>query len=109
MKPIGPLHPLPVPDGRCDSVAMDFIGLLPKDNGYDMILTSMDRLGSNIHLFPTVSTLTAKQLAEIFFCHWYCKNGLQLEIVSDCDELFLSHFWKKLHALTGVKLKMSLL
>jgi hypothetical protein len=42
MKPIGPLHPLPVPDGCCDSVAMDFIGLLPKDNGYDMILTSMD-------------------------------------------------------------------
>src|ERR1700678_2687187 len=28
--PIGPLHPLPVPDGRGDSVAMDFIGPLPQ-------------------------------------------------------------------------------
>ncbi|KAJ3805097.1 hypothetical protein F5876DRAFT_52415 [Lentinula aff. lateritia] len=27
----GPLHPLPVPEGHCDSVAMDFIGPLPLD------------------------------------------------------------------------------
>jgi hypothetical protein len=47
-RPIGPLHPLPVPDGRCDSVAMDFIGPLPKDDGYDTILTFTDRLGSDI-------------------------------------------------------------
>jgi hypothetical protein len=107
MKPIGLLHPLPVPDGRCDSVAMDFIGPLPKDDGYDMILTFTDCLGSDIRLVPTVSTLTAEQLAEIFFHHLYCKNGLPLEIVSDCNKLFLAHFWKRLHALTGVKLKMS--
>ncbi len=35
----GPLHPLLVPDGRCDSIAIDFIGLLPKDNGFNCILT----------------------------------------------------------------------
>jgi hypothetical protein len=106
-KPIGPLHPLPVPDGRCDSVAMDFIGPLPKDEGYDMILTFTDRLGSDIRLVPTVSTLMAEQLADLFFRHWYCENGLPLEIVSDRDKLFLAKFWKKLHALTGIKLKMS--
>jgi hypothetical protein len=82
-KPIGLLYPLPVPDGHCDSVAMDFIGPLPKDNGYDMILTFTDCLGSDIRLVPTVSTLTVEQLAEIFFRHWYCENGLPLEIVSN--------------------------
>ena len=30
-KPSGPLHPLPIPDERCDSVSMDFIGPLPID------------------------------------------------------------------------------
>lgn len=89
-KPIGPLHPLPVPDGHCDSVTMDFIGPLPTDDGYDTILTFTDRLGSDIRIIPTVSTLTAEQLAELFFEKWYCENGLPLEIVSDCDKLFLS-------------------
>jgi len=32
-KPAGPLHPLPVPDARGNSVAMDFIGPLPVDGG----------------------------------------------------------------------------
>ena len=106
-RPIGPLHPLPIPDSRCDSVAIDFIGPLPMDNGFDTIITFTDRLGSDIQIVPTVSTLTAEQLAEIFFDKWYCENGLPLDIVSDRDKLFMSRFWKTLHALTGVKLKMS--
>lgn len=32
-KPTRPLHPLPIPDDREDSVAMDFIGPLPLDDG----------------------------------------------------------------------------
>ena len=77
------------------------------DNGFDTIITFTDRLGSDIQIVPTVSTLTAEQLAEIFFDKWYCENGLPLDIVSDRDKLFMSRFWKTLHALTGVKLKMS--
>ena len=52
-------------------------------------------------------TLTAEQLARLFFKEWYCENGLPLEIVSDRDKLFVSRFWKALHKLTGIKLKMS--
>ena len=47
-KPLGPLHPLPVPDHRCDSVAINFIGPLLVDDGFDCILTLTDRLGSDI-------------------------------------------------------------
>ena len=47
-KPLGPLHPLPVPDSRCDSVAINFIGPLPVHDGYDCILTLTDKLGSDI-------------------------------------------------------------
>ncbi len=106
-KPRGPLHPLPVPDRRCDSVAIDFIGPLPSDDGYDTIIKITDRLGSDIRLIPFHSTATAEQLALAFLEHWYCENGLPLEIVSDRDKLFLSQFWTHLHTLTGVSLKMS--
>jgi hypothetical protein len=51
--------------------------------------------------------LTAPELALLFFDKWYCENGLPLNIISDRDKLFMSAFWKALHKLTGVKLKMS--
>ena len=49
----------------------------------------------------------AKDTALLVCNHWYCKNGLPLDFISDRDKLFMSHFWKVLFQLTGVKLKMS--
>jgi hypothetical protein len=37
-----PLHPLPIPESRADSVALDFIGPLPLDEGFGCILSIMD-------------------------------------------------------------------
>jgi len=54
-----------------------------------------------------VTTITAEQLAEIFFDKWYCENGLPADIISDRDKLFMSKFWKVLHKLTNVKIKAS--
>jgi hypothetical protein len=52
-KPKGPLHPLPIPESRGDSVCLDFVGPLPEDKGFNCILTITDRLGSDIRLIPT--------------------------------------------------------
>lgn len=41
-KPLGPLHPFPVPDQWGDLVAMDFIGPLPEDKGFNCIVTFTD-------------------------------------------------------------------
>jgi hypothetical protein len=106
-KPSGPLHPLPIPDGRGDSVAIDFIGPLPLDEHYNCILSMTDRLRSDIRIIPTRIDIMVEDLALLFFNHWYCKNGLPKDIISNCDKLFLSKFWTALHKLTGVKLKLS--
>lgn len=34
-----PLNPLPVLNKRCESVSLSFVDLLPKDQGFDSILT----------------------------------------------------------------------
>jgi hypothetical protein len=47
-KVAGPLHPLPVPDRRAGSIAMDFIGPLPIDSNADCILSITDCLGADI-------------------------------------------------------------
>jgi hypothetical protein len=103
----GPLHPLPVPEKRGDSVAMDFIGPLPLDDGFDAVLTITCRLNSDVRVIPTNMSLTAEQAAQLFFDHWYCENGLPLDIVTDRDKLWTSCFWDALARLTGVTLKMS--
>jgi hypothetical protein len=103
----GPLYPLLVPDQCGDSVIIDFMGPLPPDDDCDTIITSTDRLGSDIRLVPSQSDLTAEELAIIFFNEWYCENRLPLAIISDRNKLFMSKLWTSLHTLTRVKLKMS--
>jgi RNase H-like domain found in reverse transcriptase/Integrase zinc binding domain len=106
-RPPGLLHPLPVPDARGSSIAMDFVGPLPLDDNFDCILSITDRLGSDVRIVPTKSDINAEDLALVFFNTWYCENGLPSNIVCDRDKLFVSKFWKVLTKLTGVKLKMS--
>ena len=106
-KPIGPLHPTPIPDGRFKNLAIDFIGPLPKDNGFDQIITITDMLGTDYRLIPSKTNDTAEDFALRFFDGWYCEHGLPDNIFSDRDKLFVSQFWKALTRLTGIKLRMS--
>ncbi len=107
----GPLHPLPIPDNCGDSVTIDCIGPLPEDQEFNYIITFTNCLNSDIHIIPTRTDISATDFAIdfaiIFFNEWYCKNSLSLNIIFNHDKLFVSKFWKALHELTGVKLKMS--
>lgn len=106
-KPAGPLHSLPVPDARFTCVALDFVGPLPEDEGFDYLLTITDRLGADIRLIPCKKDISAERCAALFFDSWYCENGLPLELILDRDKLFISRFWSALHKLTGIKVKLS--
>ena len=105
--PAGLLHPLPVPLDRFSDISMDFIGPLPKSRGFDTLFVVTDRLTGYTKIEPTMQTATAKDIAELFHCTWYRQFGLPRTIVSDRDKLFLSKFWKELHRLLNVKIKLS--
>jgi hypothetical protein len=106
-RPAGPLHPLPVPDACFTSIAIDFVGPLPEDEGFNYLATITDRLGADIKLIPCRTDITAPQFAELFFNHWYCDNGAPSDIVTDRDRLFISSFWTTLMELVGIKHKLS--
>lgn len=103
-----PLHPLPIPDKRFDSMAIDFIGPLPIDNGFDAIVTMTDQLGADIQIASCNTNMTAEEFASLFFNRWYCENGCPLELISDCNKIFISKFWRALMKLTGVRHKLSM-
>jgi hypothetical protein len=86
-KPPGPLHPLPVLDHQGSSIAMDFVGPLQPNTGFDCILTITDCLGTNIQIIPTHMDISTEDLAVIFFNHWFCKNSLPLKIQAPTQPL----------------------
>ena len=67
LKPQGFLHSLPIPDKPWQSVGMDFMGPLPKSLGNDYLLVIIDQLTSQVHLVPTTTRVTAKEVAWLFF------------------------------------------
>lgn len=97
-----------MPDGRCESVGIDFVGPLPDDEGFNCLVTMTCYLGSDVCVSPCHSDISAEDFAVLFLCDWYCENGLPSSIIFDRDKIFISHFWKAFTRLTGVKLGMSI-
>jgi len=106
-KPPGLLHSLPLPTRPWESVGMDFMGPLPESSGSDFIMVVICRLTSMVHVLPCRSTVTATQVADLYYREIVRLHGLPESIVSDRDPRFTSKFWQELHRITGSKLLMS--
>ena len=67
----------------------------------------VDKLTKMVHLAPCKHTITAEQVADIFFKEVVRLHGVPRYIVSDRDSKFTSDFWNSLWKNLGTKLKMS--
>lgn len=109
--PYGLLKSLPVPSRPWQSIGIDFVGPLPisktRNGEFDMICVIIDHLTAMVHLVATKQTYRAKQIAEVIFDTVYKLHGLPERIISDRDSLFTSTFWRTLHSLLGVDLRLS--
>src|SRR4051812_36700374 len=107
-KAAGMLQPLLIPDRKWDVVTMDFITQLPPTkNGHDAIFVVVDKLSKTIKAIPTVTTVTAPKVADLFFQHVFWHFGLPSIIISDRNARFTGKFWQTLWAKLGTKLAMS--
>jgi hypothetical protein len=98
---------MPIPSNRFSEMALDFVGPVPKSNGFDMILGMTDRLTNYVKLEPVHSTATAQDIADVVYHSWYRQFGMPEAMTSDRDKLFTSKFWKELFKKTKVQLRMS--
>ena len=62
---------------------MDFMGPLPTSEGYDYLLVVIDHLTLQVHLIPTTTRVTSKEVAWIFFIEIVRLHGVPESIVSD--------------------------
>ncbi|SGY62834.1 BQ5605_C007g04742 [Microbotryum silenes-dioicae] len=88
--PSGVSHALGVPNEPMQEVALDFVGPLPKSQGFDMLLTIADRLSGYTRLIPSRAADTAKDVAERFHEGWHRFFSPPIRMVSDRDKLFTS-------------------
>ena len=87
---------------------MDFIVQLPVTrNNFDAIVVFVDRLTKKAIFCAANTSITAPEVAKIFFNNVFRYHGLPKVIISDRDTKFTSHFWKTLFEQLGTKLSMS--
>ena len=102
--PVGLLQPLPIPEGKWESISMDFITGLPMVQGKDCIYVVVDRLTKYTHFFAISVHYTTAQVAELFFREIFRLHGLPKTIISDRDSRFMGRFWQDLFQLVGREL-----
>ena len=76
---------------------MDFVfGLPTTARGHTGIFTIVDRYSKYVVFVPTVDTISAPDVAELFLENWVCRFGMPKKIISDRDPRFNSGFWSSL-------------
>ena len=106
LKPAGELQPLEVPIRKWDHVAIDFIMGMPVYDGYDTILTIVDKATKMCHFVPCAETISAKQVAHLYWNNVGKLHGIPQVIISDRDPRFTGKFWKELWRVLGTDLRM---
>ena len=103
-----PLQPLPIPKQPWEDVSMNFImGLPTTANGNNANLTFVDLLTKYAHFVPTVTTITAAGIADLYIRNVYRLHGLSKTIVCDRDPRFTADFFKEIFGRLRVELKFS--
>lgn len=103
----GALKPLPISTRRWRDISVDMIGPLIESNGFNQIMVVVDRLSKMRHYIATSSTMTTKQLADLFIRNVYKLHGLPDCIVSDRGNLFVAELWKTICARLRIDLSLS--
>ena len=95
--PAGLLEPLTLPEQKWADISLDFIMGLPRSSeGYDGILTVVDRATKMVHLVAVNQTTTAVETVLVFWNAVGKLHGIPRSVVNDRDPRFVSRFWQEL-------------
>ena len=105
-KPAGQLIPLEIPIRKWDHVVIDFVVGLPVQGGFDTICTVVDKATKMCHFLPCSETISAKQVAKLYWENVGKLHGIPSVLISDRDVRFTSKFWKELWRILGTDIRM---
>ena len=86
---------------------MDFIGGLPKAQGYDTVLVVVDQLTKYSHFIALSHPFTTKDVAMVFITEIVRLHGSPTSIISNRDKVSMTAIWTELFRMAGTKLRHS--
>ena len=98
-----PLQPHDVPEGPWHTNTLDLIGPLPKSQGYDAILTVIDKFTKKAFFIPTISTIMSLGLQNYIETMCSKNTDCQKKKISDRGTQFLSNFMKELQEMLKIQ------
>lgn len=106
-KPNGLLRPLPVASRPWQHLSCDFVGPLPLSNGYNFVLTIVDRFTKMAIFVPCTKNITSLEFATLFVKYVYSRHGLPSTIVTDRGPQFTAKVWQCLASILGLNHRLS--
>jgi hypothetical protein len=106
-RPLGELHPLPIPEERWKVVSVDFVVELPESNGYDAVMCVVESTTKRAHFISTHTTVSALGAARLYLHNVWKLHGLPSVVVSDRGGQFVAQFTRELYQLLGIKVAAS--
>ena len=104
-------QPYPIPDYPWQVLCMDMKSGLPTTSrGVNAFWVFVDKLTRRGHVVPCSTTITAPELARLFFDNVFKHHGIPEVIISDRDSRFgisRESFWRELWSICGTRLNMS--
>src|SRR4051794_23740618 len=82
-KAFNPLNPNEIPIRPWQIISIDIIEELPKSQGFNAILISVNRFSKQIHAIPINTSLMAEGYAWIFRDHVFKLHGMPEKVISD--------------------------
>ena len=107
MKPTGSAVPLQPSMMPWVDISVDFITDLPLSNGFNSILTVVDRFSKETEFIPCNKTTMALDTTKLYLFHIWKDHGLPCTIVSDHSLQFTSQVMTDLCKQLGIAPKLS--
>jgi transposase InsO family protein len=101
------LQPIPAPDGPWQWIQSDFIGELPKSDGFNAIYVVSDRLTKMAHFIPTMMDISAPDLMKLHIRHIWKLHGIPLVHGTNRGSTFTANFTKGIYKDLGIEPRFS--
>ena len=101
------LQLIPAPDGLWQWIQSDFMGELPKSDGFNAIYIVSNRLMKMAHFIPTTTNISAPNLMKLHVCHIWKLHGILLVHSTDCGSTFTVNFMKSIYKELGIEPRFS--